>query len=222
MRLMGRRLLQMRVAFLAGADVLRSPPQDLIRYLAIVCSRLIAANGVAMGDDQADLERPRIESIHAMLDDFSPGRPDRATLRAAGERHVRHVTLGVESGDPELRRIFGRTWSDNDLRATVADLRDFGIKVSVLTLVGPGGAHRAEAHVAGTAGLLESLDLGRGDAVFLLDEKEVCDPDGGQATIECLTGEAFTQQQKALKQALAPLRERGVKVLPYSLEKQWA
>ncbi len=220
--LMGRRLLQTRVVFLAGSDVLRCRPSDLIRYLEIAVRRFIRPGDAAADGDQADLERPRIEGIHCMLDDFSAGRPDRDTLRAAGERHLRHVSLGVESGDREIRRSFGSLWSDDDLRATVSDLKVCGIKVSVLTLVGPGGARHAGAHLARTEGLLASLDLGRGDAVFLLDEKEVRDPHRDQAASEALAGAAWTQQQEQLKQALGPLRQRGVKVLPYSLEKQWA
>ncbi len=37
-----------------------------------------------------------------------------------------------------------------------------------------------------------------------------------------LEGPAWAEQQKRLKDAMAPLRSRGVKVLPYTLEKQWA
>ena len=58
--------------------------------------------------------------------------------------------------------------------------------------------------------------------VFLLDENEVRDPAASAVDFDPLTGPAWVQQQEQMKQALAPLRERGVKVLPYSLEKQWA
>ncbi len=47
--------------------------------------------------------------------------------------------------------------------------------MSVLTLVGAGGVERAEPHVEQTARLIESLDLGPGDFVFLLDENEIRD-----------------------------------------------
>ena len=72
-----------------------------------------------------------------------------------------------------------------------------------------------------TADLLTSLELSRGDTVFLLDEKEVRDPAIRQGDEVPLTGAAWAEQQQALRQALSPLRERGVKVLPYSLDKQW-
>ena len=47
--------------------------------------------------------------------------------------------------------------------------------MSVLTLVGAGGSERAEPHVERTVRLIESLELGPGDFVFLLDEKEIRD-----------------------------------------------
>jgi hypothetical protein len=220
--LMGRRLIQTRVALLAGSDVLRCPASDLIRYLELVDRRFVTPSAGAGDEGLADVDRPHIETIHAMLDDFSPGRLERETLGQARRRHLAHVSLGVESGDPEVRRGFGKTWCDDDLRAMTADLKDCGIKISVLTLVGAGGARYGETHVAGTARLIISLELGRGDAVFLLDANEVRDPLSGVIAGESLAGAAWIQQQEQLKQALAPLRERGVKVLPYSLEKQWA
>jgi hypothetical protein len=37
-----------------------------------------------------------------------------------------------------------------------------------------------------------------------------------------LDGPAWSEQQAKLKEALAPLKKRGIKVLPYTMEKQWA
>ena len=48
--------------------------------------------------------------------------------------------------------------------------------MSVLTLVGAGGVERAEPHVERTVRLIESLELGAGDFVFLLDENEIREP----------------------------------------------
>ena len=41
---------------------------------------------------------------------------------------------------------------------------------------------------------------------------------GGNDT---LRGQAWSEQQARLKEALAPLEKKGVKVLPYTMEKQW-
>src|SRR5262249_34882691 len=148
--------------------------------------------------------------------------PAREVLQACCERHLVHVSLGVESGDPSIREGYGKTWSDDELRAIVSELKARDIRVSVLTLVGAGGIRRVDGHVKHTAELLASLKLGRGDTVFLLDEEELIDPARRSDVAGRPVGAGLAREQQALKQALSPLRGLGAKVLPYSLNKQWA
>ncbi len=104
----------------------------------------------------------------------------------------------------------------------MVDLKAAGIGLSILTFVGAGGEVHSGLHVRHSAQLLASLGLSRGDIVFLLDEKEFTGPKGEEGDAITLSGGTWVDQQARLKQALMPLRESGVKVLPYSLEKQWA
>jgi hypothetical protein len=220
--LLGRRVLQSRLAFLAGSDVLRLPRETVNQYLETV-GRAFQIEPRTRGVPSAAAESTlRLEGIHAFLDDFGDPRPERAALRAYRQRHLVHVSLGVESGDSEVRRSLGKTWSDNDLRAVVADLRAAEIGLSLLTIVGAGGMALRDRHRSATARLLTNLDLRRGDTAFLLDERELADLDAAPEAEEELTGDAWIEQLEQFKLILTPLRERGVKVLPYSLEKQWA
>jgi hypothetical protein len=220
--LLGRRVLQSRLAFLAGSDVLRLPRETVNQYLEIA-GRAFQIEPRTSGVLSAAAEgTPKLEGVHAFLDDFGEPRPERAALRTYRERHLVHVSLGVESGDSEVRRRLKKTWSDNDLRAVVADLRAAEIGLSLLTLVGAGDTALQVRHRSETARLLTSLDLQRGDMVFLLDEREFVDPDAAPEAEEELSGDARIEQLEQFKLILAPLRERGIKVLPYSLEKQWA
>jgi hypothetical protein len=221
-QLMGRRLLQTRIAFLAGADVLRRPAGDVIGYLDILGRTFVVEPGSKGSPVAAEDESPRLDGVHVFLDDFAPPQPDRGLLEACRARHLVHVSLGVESGDASIREGYGKTWRDDELRTIVLDLKACDIRVSILTLVGAGGEERAADHLALTAGLLSSLGLIRGDAVFLLDERGFLSPDPPTASGHTLTRATRTRQQEQLKRALSPLRGRGVKVLPYSLEKQWA
>jgi hypothetical protein len=221
-RLVGRRLLQTRIAFLASGDVLRRPADDVMTYLEIL-GRVLTVAPAAQGQSEPALEDPQqIEGIYAFLDDFSAPCPGPSAFQAFRQRHLEHVTLGVESGDACVRGLYHKSWYDDDLRAVVADARSAGIGLSLLTLVGAGGQEHGESHVEQSAQLFSSLGLMRGDTLFLLDERELADPgrEGGDGN--ALTGEAWTRQRESFRQALSPLRERGVKVLPYSLEKQWA
>jgi hypothetical protein len=218
---MGRRLLQTRLAFLGGSDVLCRPTEDVIGYLETV-GRTFPIVPRTKGIISADDDAPRLEGIHVFLDEFTQPRPCREALRAYRDRHLIHVDLGIESGDPQVRRLYGKSWDNDDLRATVSDVKSAGLGLSLLTLVGAGGIQSAGRHVEATAELLNGLELDRGDTVFLLDENEVRDLDADSGGFEPMIGACWFQQQETLKQSLAPLRERGVKVLPYSLEKQWA
>ena len=221
-RLMGRRLLQTRVAFLAGSDVLRRPPDQVIQCLEILGRSFPIAPRANRPSSLLEEDQPHLEGIHLFVDDFSPPRPGREALLEFRQLHLGHLSLGVESGDPRVRSLHGKSWDNSDLCRFVSDLRTAGIGVTVLTLVGAGGARLGETHLASTAQLIGSLEMARGDIVFLLDERELGEPVASGTDSGFSTAQAWTQQQDRLKQALEPLRDRGVKVLPYSLEKQWA
>jgi len=221
-RLVGRRLLQTRIAFLASGDVLRRSADDVMSYLEIVGRAFKIAPRVQGQTDSALEDPPQIEGIYAFLDSFSARRPGPGAFQAFRQRHLEHVTLGVESGAVRVRELYHKSWCEDDLRAVVSDIKSAGIGLSVLTLVGAGGQEHAESHVQQSVRLFSALGLTRGNTLFLLDERELADPARARGDGNALTGEAWTRQRDRFKQALSPLRERGVKVLPYSLEKQWA
>jgi hypothetical protein len=137
------------------------------------------------------------------------------------------VALGIESGAPEVRSVYGKTWENGDLRKTVADLKAAEIDVSLIVLVGAGGLENAANHVRASSELLNELPLGPGDLVYLVDAAEV----GGLTAMRQLERRSLTlvppqellDQRAQLLAQLSPLRsQRRAKVAPYSLEKQWA
>jgi hypothetical protein len=223
--LWGQRLSQSRVAFLAGSDVLRGPVDDVAAYLDTIRQVFpIQPTASSREGDFAGMDSaaPRLEGIHAFLDNFTPPRPDRAAWCDFAARGLVRLSLGVESGDSAVRAFYGKNWVDTELRTCVSELKESGLAVSLMTLVGAGGIEQAEMHVRETAALIQTLDLRAGDHVFLLDENEVRDLLDRPPGMTFPEGLAWSEQQKRLKDALAPLRSRGVKVLPYTLEKQWA
>jgi hypothetical protein len=218
--LWGRRLSQSRSIFLAGTEVLSRPvAENAARLDAIGRTYLIepksrrGALDRSGGDD-----KPSFDGVHAFLDNFTAPRPDRAGWHELAQRGLVRLSLAIESGDPEIRTNYLKSWSDDELRATVADIQASQLGMSVLTLVGAGGVERASAHVDSTTRLIQSLNLGPSDFVFLLDENEIRGESPAGLTPLC--GTAWSEQQARLKNALAPLKQRGIKVLPYTLEKQ--
>jgi hypothetical protein len=222
--LWGNRLVQSRVVFLAGSDVLHEPVERVLAYLDAV-NRTFAIEPKMTGTkpDRAvdDDTMPRFDGVHAFLDNFTLPQPDRAAWVEFARRGLVRISLGVESGDPAVRALYQKSWADDDLCTLVRDVKSAGLGVSLLTLVGAGGAEQAESHVRLTTQLIDSLDLSAGDFVFLLDENEIREPNQNPEGWTPLEGPAWSEQQARFKEALAPLKKRGIKVLPYTMEKQW-
>src|SRR5262249_7784058 len=133
---------------------------------------------------------------------------------------LNRVSLGVWSADARSRLSENSAWPDQDLRDLVANLKSAGVGTSILTLVGAPGATSADSHIERTAPFIASLDLQAGDFVFLLDEREIDGSLWSARRSPALTAEEWLVQQAQLKHALAPLKQRGIKVLPYTMAKQ--
>jgi hypothetical protein len=226
--LLGKRLFQFRSALIGGSDLLRLPIDEVAGYLR-TANRVFPVEPAASHQRLGALagSTPRLAGFHAFLDCFEPPLPSLDDWRHLSEPHLRRVILGIESGDVEVRAIYGKHWKNETLKTIVADLKAADVEISVVTLVGAGGREQAESHELASAALLNALPLGPGDLVYLLNAVEV----GGDAVREllhdrdlsALTGREFLEQQQRLLAALKPVRtERQAKVVPYSLEKQWS
>ena len=108
--LWGRRLLQSRVLFLAGSDLLNQPIEKIVAQLeAIGRTFPIEPRSRGRTADRADEdEKPRFDGVHAFINNFASPRPDPARWRELAARGVVRISLGVESGDPKVRSLYSR------------------------------------------------------------------------------------------------------------------
>jgi len=224
-RLLGRRVLQCRGVFLGGPDLLCRPLDDVAAYLEATASSFPLDPDARRRPRDLPADAPSLDGIAAFLDRFGPGLPVADGYRRLRALGLIRVTLGIESGAPEVRARYGKTWDDAEVRAAVADLTAAGIAVNLVLLVGAGGLEDSEHHVPATADLIASLDLAPGSLIYLVDAAEV----GGPPAADLLRRQGRTplapaetaDQFARFKVALAPAWARfGVKVIPYSLEKQ--
>jgi hypothetical protein len=222
-KLWGRRLWQSRIVFLAGSDVLHCPIDNLTAFLDAIGRVFPIEPRSSRGSITRARARDNLsfDGVHAFIDDFAVPVPDEAGWRELAARGLVRIAVGVESGDADVRRLHGKSWSDDNLRSVVSAVKAAGLGASVLTLVGAGGLERAESHVASTAQLIASLELSTGDFVFLLDEKEIRGAESSPTERAIVDGSAWSAEQSRLKETLAPLKKRGIKVLPYTVDKQW-
>ncbi len=105
--------------------------------------------------------------VAAFLDpDRAPSRSAQAfaALREAG---LVEATLGLETGQPDLRRRLGKRADLSDVRAAIDAMRTAGVGVGLTVLVGLGEHDDEHRHRDATVALLASLDLGTRDFVHL-------------------------------------------------------
>jgi hypothetical protein len=223
---LGKRVLQCRSIFIGGGDFLHLPLEHIVQLLD-VAGRVFSINPLRasrMGD--RDEQARQLSGILTFLDRFDGQLPDRAGWEKLRSRHLGRVAIGIESGAPEVRAVFGKTWENDRFRSTLADLKAAEINLSVLLLVGAGGCKLAKPHADSSIELLNDLPLGPGDLVYLIDAAEVCGPNLARAFerrgLTHLPAPELLNERAGLLRRLAPLRtQRGAKVAPYSVEKQW-
>jgi hypothetical protein len=223
--LLGARIEQCKAVFLGGADVLRQPIEQLAAYLESVACAFPLDVSTRPEPGAAHEDGPKLSGIHAFVDGFASDLPDREGWSRLSALGLSRVSLGVESGDRAVRELYGKTWAEDDLCAVVAALKASGIGVGVIALVGAGGVEHASRHLEATVALLSRPALGSGDLVSLLDANELLASNDANVPAHlrqgALTGPQWSAQLEALKEGLVHLRrERKVKVVPYSLEKQ--
>jgi hypothetical protein len=213
-RLVSFRVAQLRRIFLGGADLLHCPLADVLDYLGTI-GRVFAIGPERPAKGNAWNDFPgKLGTVHAFLDDFSDPLPDLEGWQQLRAAHLGHVTLGVESGDAEIRASFGKDWQSESLRTTVEKLKEVGIGVGMVFLVGAGGRAGADRHVEATSSLLHSLPLGRADLVSLVDVRTLSDSSGEGA----LSDEETAAQVAAIKARSS----KGPKVVVYNPLKRWA
>lgn len=220
-KFLGRRVLQSNGVFLGGGDVLSRPFGDVTAYFEAVAEvfPLRTSSGPLRLRDRPE-DAPSLGGIDVFLDVLGPSLPDRQGWAALKARGLRRVNLGIESGDPKVRRRYGSTMSDPEIREAVADAKGAGLALGAVVLADAGGRDMADAHASATASLLDSLGFGRGDLIYLTDSSEVSggvSPEG----IEALSDEEKAAQSSRIKSSLADTRARGAKVASYSVEKLW-
>ena len=171
--------------FYQGRPFALRPVEEFERHVEAVQRFLGAAAagraGVFLADGNAlVLSNARLRPLLAAATRAFPGRPvagfvdvfggerkparDWAELRELG---LARVAIGVETGHDPLLAHLNKPGSAAEAAAFVRLLKGAGLAVSLIFMVGVGGERFAAAHERDSLALLERLELGADDIVYL-------------------------------------------------------
>ena len=208
---LGRSLDRCRRVFLGQANALLIPPDVLHERLDLLRDRLPV----------------RLHEFYSFVDAFHrvPAVEELAPLREVG---LRRAYVGVESGSERVLERLGKPVDAARVVELVDHFHRAGIAVGVILLVGAGGPALAEDHLASTRALVERLDLGRGDQVYLSrlvvhegSEYQLRAQADGLGAFDPVE---LADQERRMRTDLEFVRARGVVVASYDLERieQWS
>jgi len=87
-------------------------------------------------------------------------------LKALGQAGFRRAYVGVETGDDALRRTLRKPGTATLVLKGLTKLKEAGINLGLMILLGPGGRSQNSAHVRATVELLKKSPLGPGDFLY--------------------------------------------------------
>jgi radical SAM superfamily enzyme YgiQ (UPF0313 family) len=135
-------------------------------FLADANALCIARDSLLPLLDFVNVQLPHLP-IYSFVDAFSDRARTERHFRELGERNVRRLYLGVETGCHELLRFLRKPQTPEDVRQTVVAIKAGGLNVGIIVMLGIGGQTFSERHISESTDLLNSLPWSEGDVLFL-------------------------------------------------------
>lgn len=107
------------------------------------------------------------EAIYSFVDVYTGERRPVEGWRRLAQLGLTRVYIGMETGLDELLVFLNKPGSREELVQFVRDLKDAGLLVGLIAMVGVGGAEYAAAHAAATLAAIAQMPLGQGDLIYL-------------------------------------------------------
>lgn len=154
----GAGLLAKRGVFLGEGNVFAIATEEILFSIGVIKDILGNSEYITFNVD---------ENFYGFMDTFGMGK-DKSEMRLLKEAGVRRVYIGVESGnDFILRNILLKPLDSQTVLRTVFGLKEVGISVGVIVLVGVGGKEFKEEHFDSTFDLVSRMELSCEDIIYL-------------------------------------------------------
>lgn len=203
--------------FLGDANALVIPQEKLLTVFDRVIQEF-SFQGQASKPADAD---HFFEGIYSFIDAFTADKKTESDFRALRARNLRRVYVGVETGCDELLRFLNKPGTARNTLENILTIKQAGLNVGVIILIGVGGKDYDRPHVEQTVKLLNQLNLERGDFIyfsplvesFTLEYARRC----ADAGIRSLTEQEQPEQIEAIRSALCFTGEQKPKVSLYDI-----
>jgi len=211
----GKALRGRRSIFLGEANALTLPHEDLVKMFGVLqeCFELPPHTEERVPASWWLGHATRFDGVSTFLDAFMGPRRTTADFEELRELGLRRVYVGLETGDDDLLKWLCKPATSEGIAQCVANLKNAGLTVGVIALLGAGGREFAEAHVRETARLINNLPLGRDDFIYFSPLITYPNSRYTEQTsalqIEPLSVAAMREQEQAIREALQFNERRG-------------
>ena len=174
---MGRSVTLRRSVFLADGNALVIPQPKLLERLDVLDEFFTFPPAEVGLPGRPSAQRTKwlrehpgsMEGTYSFLDGFSSLKKSPADFAELKTRGLRRVYVGLESGSDEVLRFVRKPGDAAGTVDAVRTIKEGGVAVGVIIMVGVGGATYEAEHVARTLEAVNSMGLDAGDIVYLSD-----------------------------------------------------
>ncbi len=207
---LGRGISLRRSIFLGDANALLLAQPALHDVFDALHQAFAFGPQEAVSDTDSSQARPPMKGVYSFIDAFSTRRKTPAEFAELAARGLRRVYVGLETGDPELLKFLGKPNTPDDVSTLVSRLKQAGLSVGVIVLVGAGGRAFAGQHVANTIARVQDMPLDGGDVVYLSELVDYPGADYTQAATQTGIEPLSVPETKAQMRAFLQALRRGV------------
>jgi hypothetical protein len=196
---LGQGLSLRRTIFLGDANALVIPMPRLLPLMETV-------------HQVYDVEK--LGGMYAFLDGFSGEKKSTRDYQTLAEAGLKRVYIGMESGSPELLKFLRKPGEPGDVLRAVQALKEGGVAVGVIVLLGAGGQVYARQHVSQTIQALNAMPLDLEDIIYfselVLDEGLQYVKDAYLEQLQPLSAQERLEQAQAIEDGLRFSPEGGI------------
>jgi len=165
----GSAIVLRKSLFLADANALMVSYRTLVSLLDVVHRHFEVMPATLTREERIRwrTEHPGgLHGIYSFIDAFTTGRKTPDEWRDIARRGVKRAYIGMESGHAPLLEFLRKPGTPEDILNAVHELKEAGIAVGVIILIGAGGDRFYDGHVKDTVELLNSMPLDHEDLIY--------------------------------------------------------